>query len=135
MSTAAPGEDLPMEHQDVQAEQSDQVEGGSASVSEVRDQVRRAREELGETVEQLAMKADLPAQARRRAARAELLARDTVARATELVRAQSPQRLWAAARRTIGERNRGSAGRLAAGSVGVVAVVAVWRRRWRRHAD
>lgn len=135
MSTAAFGEDEPMEHQDVHVEQPDQAEDGSASVGDVRDQVRRAREDLGETVEQLAMKADLPAQARRRAARAELLARDTVARAAELARAQSPQRLWAAARRTLSGRDRGGTGRLAAGSVGAVAAVAVWRRRRRRRAD
>jgi hypothetical protein len=128
-------QDVPAEPQDVPAELPDPAEDGSVSLDEVRDQTLRARDELGETLEQLAQKADLPAQARRRAARAELMARDTVARAAELIRAQRPQRVWAAARRTADGGNRGVAGMLAAGSAGVVAATAVWRRYRRRRAD
>jgi len=103
------------------------IKAGAESVrpEELRDRAKQAGADLGEAVGQLAAKADLGRKARRRAVRAELMARDTVTRAAEEVRARTAQRVWAAAQRATPTKRRGFAGLLAAGAAALVAMAAV----------
>lgn len=89
--------------------------GAAAGTEELRQDVDRARHELGDTVEQLAAKADVRAMARQKAEYARGRARDAAASA------------WrAAARKTVSRARRGG---IAIGSAGAVAGAALWMRR------
>ena len=66
----------------------------------VPDQITQARDELGETLEQLAEKVDLRRQAKRQFTRAEVMARDTYARLAEQVGAK-PRKLLGAMGATV----------------------------------
>ncbi|WP_433479503.1 DUF3618 domain-containing protein [Spirillospora sp. CA-142024] len=90
--------------------------GAAAGTEELRQEVDRARHDLGETVEQLAAKADVKAIAREKAEYARGRARDAAASA------------WQAAgsEKTMTRARRGGAAIVAAGAV---AAAAVWMRR------
>ncbi|MCQ0011675.1 DUF3618 domain-containing protein [Actinomadura madurae] len=90
--------------------------GAAAGTEELRQDVDRARHELGDTVEQLAAKADVRAMARQKAEYARGRARDAAASA------------WRAAgsEKTVSRARRGG---IAIGSAGAVAGAALWMRR------
>ncbi|GAA2169615.1 DUF3618 domain-containing protein [Actinomadura napierensis] len=92
--------------------------GSAAGTEELRQEVDRARQELGETVEALAAKADVKAMAREKAEYARDMARDRA----QLVRraATSPQ-----------ARTRAVQGGAAVATAGAVAALTVWMRRRR----
>jgi hypothetical protein len=92
--------------------------GAAAGTEELRQEVDRARHELGETVEQLAAKADVKAMAREKVEQARGRARDAAASA------------W----RTAGSekaRTRARQGGVVVVSAGALALGAVWMRRRR----
>ncbi|WP_412517705.1 DUF3618 domain-containing protein [Actinomadura madurae] len=90
--------------------------GAAAGTEELRQDVDRARHELGDTVEQLAAKADVRAMARQKAEYARGRARDAAASA------------WRAAgsEKTVSRARRGG---IVIGSAGAVAGAALWMRR------
>ncbi|WP_433469771.1 DUF3618 domain-containing protein [Spirillospora sp. CA-128828] len=90
--------------------------GAAAGTEELRQEVDRARHELGDTVEQLAAKADVKAIAREKAEYARGRARDAAASA------------WQAAgsEKTMTRARRGGTVIVSAGAV---AAAAVWMRR------
>ncbi|MES9543220.1 MULTISPECIES: DUF3618 domain-containing protein [unclassified Actinomadura] len=92
--------------------------GAAAGTEELRQEVDRARHELGETVEQLAAKADVKAMAREKVEQARDRARDAAASA------------WEAAG---SEKNKARArqGGVIVVSAGALALGAVWMRRRR----
>ncbi|MEV3926197.1 DUF3618 domain-containing protein [Actinomadura coerulea] len=92
--------------------------GAEAGTEELRQEVDRARHELGETVEQLAAKADVKAMAREKVGQARDRARDTAASA------------WEAASSEEGKA-RARQGGVVIASAGAVALGAVWLRRRR----
>lgn len=92
--------------------------GAEAGTAELREDVDRARHELGETVEQLAAKADVKAMAKERAEYAKGRARDAAASA------------WRAAgsEQTKVRARRGGA---VVASAGAATAAALWMRRRR----
>jgi Protein of unknown function (DUF3618) len=85
------------------------------TTQELEQEIERTREHLGQTVDELAARADIKARARARAADVQARARDRAAGLTGLVRqSQIVQRRWPLAV---------AAGILLAGSV------VIWRRR------
>ncbi|CNF14422.1 Protein of uncharacterised function (DUF3618) [Mycobacterium tuberculosis] len=92
--------------------------GAEAGTEELRQEVDRARHELGETVEQLAAKADVRAMAREKAEQARTRARDAAASAWRT--AGSPQTMA-----------RARQGGMVIGAAGAVAMAALWMGRRR----
>ncbi|MGI5201449.1 DUF3618 domain-containing protein [Spirillospora sp. CA-108201] len=92
--------------------------GAEAGTEELRQEVDRARHELGETVEQLAAKADVKAMAREKVEQARGRARDTATSA------------WGAASSREGKAKAFRGGAVIA-SAGAIALGAVWLRRRR----
>ncbi|MFA1550116.1 DUF3618 domain-containing protein [Actinomadura chokoriensis] len=92
--------------------------GAAVGTEELREEVDRARHELGETVEQLAAKADIKAMARERAEYAKGRARDAAASVREAAGSREA-------------RTRALQGGAVIGSAGAVAVAALWMRRRR----
>ncbi|NKZ08656.1 DUF3618 domain-containing protein [Actinomadura latina] len=92
--------------------------GAEAGTEELRQEVDRARHELGETVEQLAAKADVKAMAREKAEQAKSRARDAAA---SVWQAAGSQETMARARQ----------GGVVVASAGAVAMAALWMRRRR----
>jgi hypothetical protein len=90
--------------------------GAAAGTEELRQDVDRVRHELGDTVEQLAAKADVKAMARQKAEYARGKARDAAASAWH---AAGSEKTMSAARR----------GGVVIGSAGAVAAAAMWMRR------
>ncbi|WUI03336.1 DUF3618 domain-containing protein [Spirillospora sp. NBC_00431] len=88
--------------------------GAAAGTAELREEVDRARHDLGETVELLAAKADVRAMAREKVARTKERARATAERA-----------------RDAGPAEQATAGGIVVAAVGAVAMAAVWTRRRR----
>jgi acetyl-CoA acetyltransferase len=82
------------------------------------DEVRQAREDLGETIEELAAKFDLRRQARRKANRAEVMA----------------QKVWAVARKPARPSGRATATGVVALVTGGTLVTATARRLRRRNS-
>lgn len=93
--------------------------GAEAGTEELRQEVDRARHELGETVEQLAAKADVKALAREKAEQARSRARDAAASAWQAAGSQEnmARMRW---------------GGLVIVSAGAVTAAAVWMRRRHR---
>jgi hypothetical protein len=92
--------------------------GAEAGTEELREDVDRARHELGETVEQLAAKADVKALAREKAEQARSRARDAAASA------------WRVAG-SAETKARARQGGVVIASAGAVAAAALWMRRHR----
>jgi hypothetical protein len=88
--------------------------GAEAGTEELRQEVDRARHDLGETVEQLAARADVKAMARQKAAEAKAKMRETAARAKDAGDTESAKR-----------------GGVVIASAGAVALTAVLVRRRR----
>ena len=90
------------------------------TADELRQEIEQTRQSLGETVDELAVKADMKARARAKAADAKARARERVAEVSGRVRRnQAVQHRWPVAV---------AAGVLAAGA----GVVAVWQ--WKKQA-
>lgn len=98
--------------------------GAAAGTEELRQEVDRARHDLGETVEQLAAKADVKAMAREQAARIRGRARETAESARDVA-------AWA---RGAGVAQKAAQGGIAVVSAGAVTAGAVWLRRRRAAA-
>ncbi|MGP4025755.1 DUF3618 domain-containing protein [Actinomadura sp. 3N407] len=96
-------------------------QGADAGTEELRQEVDRARHDLGETVEQLAAKADVKAMARQKAAEARGRMRETAASAREVT-------AWAKGAGAAGQAKRGG---VVVASAGAVTLAAVWMRRRR----
>ncbi|MEU8801857.1 DUF3618 domain-containing protein [Spirillospora sp. NPDC048819] len=96
-------------------------QGAEAGTEELRQEVDRARHDLGETVEQLAAKADVKAMARQKAAEARTRMRESAASAREVT-------AWA---KGAGASQQAKRGGVAVAAAGGVALAAVWMR-WRR---
>jgi len=88
------------------------------TADELRQEIEQTRQNLGETVDELAAKADVKARARAKAAEAKARARDKVTAVSGQVRrSQAVQRRWPVA--------------VAAGVL-VAGVVAIWQ--WKKQA-
>jgi chromosome segregation ATPase len=98
---------------------------------ELRDQVEQTREELGETVAQLAAKADVKQRAYSKAAETRVQAQQTAAKIAADVRERTPQPVQSAVAQ-VGRTMRGrwskAAAAAAAGLAGVFAFVRLRRR-------
>ncbi|MEU8308044.1 DUF3618 domain-containing protein [Actinomadura sp. NPDC048955] len=92
--------------------------GAEAGTEELRQEVDRARHELGETVEQLAAKADVKAMARQKVEQARGRARDAAVSAREMAGSEQG-------------RARARQGGVVIVSAGALALGAVWLRRRR----
>ncbi|MFB4304118.1 DUF3618 domain-containing protein [Actinomadura sp. NTSP31] len=92
--------------------------GSAAGTEELRQEVDRARQELGETVEALAAKADVKAMAREKAGYAKEMARDRAARARRAATSRQA-------------KARAAQGGAAVATAGAVAALTVWMRRRR----
>ncbi|MFG2246254.1 DUF3618 domain-containing protein [Spirillospora sp. NPDC048823] len=96
-------------------------QGAGAGTEELRQEVDRARHDLGETVEQLAAKADVKAMARQKAADAKSRMRESAASAREVT----------ARVKGAGAADQAKRGGAVVASAGAVALAAVWMRRRR----
>ncbi|MFD0534295.1 DUF3618 domain-containing protein [Actinomadura luteofluorescens] len=92
--------------------------GAEAGTEELRQEVDRARHELGETVEQLAAKADVKAMARQKVEQARGRARDAAVSAREMAGSEQG-------------KARARQGGVVIVSAGALALGAVWLRRRR----
>jgi hypothetical protein len=92
--------------------------GAEAGTEELRQEVDRARHELGETVEQLAAKADVKAMARQKVEEARGRARGAAASAREIAGSEQG-------------KARARQGGVVIASAGALALGAVWLRRRR----
>ncbi len=87
--------------------------GRLVTVQEIQQEIERTREHLGETVDELAAKADVKARARAKAAEAKARAQDMAAQVSgRMAQSEAVRRRWPAA--------------VAAGVV-IVGSVALWR--------
>ncbi|TDC77684.1 DUF3618 domain-containing protein [Actinomadura sp. 7K507] len=97
------------------------TQGAGAGTDELRQEVDRARHDLGETVEQLAAKADVKALARQKAADAKSRMRQTVGSARDAT----------ARAKDSGAGEQAVRGGAVVASAGAVALAAVWMRKRR----
>ena len=102
-----------------------------ATPGDLRQQIDHTREELGRTVEQLAAKADVKAQAQRRATALKEQARERTTRVTDLVRDRTPEPVREKAVQAIGT-TRDHRGPVIAVSTVLLALWLIQRSRRRR---
>jgi FtsZ-interacting cell division protein ZipA len=100
---------------------------------ELREQVEQTREELGETVAQLAAKADLKKQAQDKLTAAGTEIQVTAAHAVQVVREHTPQPVQDAAAKVVAPGRRKPAAVIAAVVATVAAVTTTVLRRRKTH--
>jgi Protein of unknown function (DUF3618) len=106
-------------------------QSGTPYADELREQVQHTREELGETVAQLAAKADLKKRAHGTLEAAGAAAHDTAAHTVQIVHDHTPQPVQDAAAKVVetGRRNKPAAAVAAVVATLAAVTTAVLRRR------
>ena len=110
-------------------------DSGSAHSDELREQVEQTREELGETVAQLAAKADLKKRAHDTFETVQAEVQETSAHTAQAVRAHTPQPVQDAAAKVAATGRRKPAAVIAAVAAAVAAVVTTVLRRRKNGKD